>query len=73
VTTNARPDQDGVEPELDLVTTFDVRRVDSDADQVVGQILGLLSAGTTLVDLSHHDRFGTVIELRAKQTGQADQ
>ncbi|MFE6333983.1 hypothetical protein ACFVOK_12285 [Streptomyces sp. NPDC057798] len=55
-----------VEPELDHVTSFDIRRADSDVDGFVTQVLGLLASGVTLVDVSHHDHRGTAIELRAQ-------
>ncbi|MEV8034849.1 hypothetical protein [Streptomyces sp. NPDC086182] len=55
-----------VEPELQSIYTFDVRRVDSDVEGLVDRITSLLDAGVTLVDLSQHDHRGTVIELRAQ-------
>lgn len=63
-----RSDQpnDAVEPELRSVSFFDVRHADSDIDGLVAQIVDLLADGVTLVDLSHHDHRGTVIELRAQ-------
>lgn len=60
---------DAVEPELRRVCTFDVRHADSDVEGLVDQIMGLLDGGVTLVDLSHHDHRGTVIELRAQPKG----
>lgn len=64
---------DAVEPELQSVFTFDVRRADSDVEGLVDQIIGLLGTGTTLVDLSRHDHRGTAIELRARPTGGSPQ
>lgn len=61
-----------VEPDLSHVDSFDIRRADSDVDGFVDQVLGLLASGMTLVDISHHDHRGTVIELRA-QSGKASQ
>lgn len=58
-----------VEPELQSIYTFDVRRVDSDVEGLVERITSLLDAGVTLVDLSQHDHRGTVIELRAQRKG----
>ncbi|MBD0688373.1 MULTISPECIES: hypothetical protein [Streptomycetaceae] len=72
MTRDANRDQDDVEPSLELISTFDVRHANSDVDNLVDQITELLSAGTRLVDLSHHDRFGTIIELRAQTTGHVD-
>jgi hypothetical protein len=60
---------DVVEPVLKSICTFDVRHADSDAEGLVDQIMGLLDTGVTLVDLSHHDHRGTVIELRAQSRG----
>jgi hypothetical protein len=54
------------EPELRTVSTFAVRNADSHIDGLVEQILELLAGGTRIVDLSSHDRRGTVIELRAQ-------
>lgn len=65
-------DRDGVEPTLELVSAFDVRHANSDVDHLVDQITDLLSAGTRLVDLSQHDRYGRVIELRAQLRGSVD-
>lgn len=55
-----------VEPELRRVSTFDVRHADSDVERLVDEIVDLLDHGVTLVDLSHHDHRGTLIELRAQ-------
>jgi hypothetical protein len=66
VTTPADAVDAPVEPELDCVSVFDIRRADSDVDGFVTQILGLLASGVTLIDVSHHDHRGTTIELRAR-------
>lgn len=62
---------ESVEPQLQYVCSYQVRRADSDVEELVEQIMGLLGGGATLVDLSRHDHRGTVIELRAQPTGEA--
>lgn len=57
--------REAIEPELLTVSSFAVRCSDSDVGGFVEQILELLSDGHRIVDLSSHDRRGTVIELRA--------
>ncbi|KIX79311.1 hypothetical protein SF23_01240 [Streptomyces sp. MBRL 10] len=69
MTTEANPEHDTVEPALDRICTFDIRHSDSDVEKLVDRITDLLADGVTLVDLSHHDHRGTVIELRAQTKG----
>ncbi|MFE9407327.1 hypothetical protein ACFYN0_00780 [Streptomyces sp. NPDC006704] len=66
MTTPAETVDAPVEPELDVVSVFDIRRADSDVDGFVTQILGLLTSGVTLIDISQHDHRGTAIELRGR-------
>jgi hypothetical protein len=52
------------EPAMTAVQTFAVRRADEDLDSFVDTLVALLDDDRALVDLSHHDRHATTIELR---------
>jgi hypothetical protein len=52
------------EPAMTAVQTFAVRRADEDLDSFVDTLVALLDDDGALVDLSHHDRHATTVELR---------
>lgn len=59
-------DQRG-EPAVVTRRTFHVRRAESDVASLVDEILAALGSGANVIDLSHHDPRGTMIELRANE------
>jgi hypothetical protein len=55
------------EPAITLVRTFAVRHADEDLGTFVGTIVALLEGERALIDLSHHDRHATTVELRVTE------